>query len=122
MKVNKLVTKIENILPQTQCGLCGHGSCTPYAIAIANKKDTIDKCIPGGLAVLHELSNLTMQDPSVFIEKVQQQYKERKIAKIREDECIGCTKCLDVCPVDAIVGATKKMHTVINSECNGCVF
>lgn len=112
--------QIDAILPQTQCGLCGHGGCMPYATAIAQDHAAINLCPPGGVKTLKQLGELTQQDPSPFINEMQQQEKPRMLALIREDECIGCTKCIAACPVDAILGSAKQMHTIIASECTGC--
>lgn len=118
MKIDT-ITQIDNVLPQTQCGLCGHGGCLPYAKAIATG-DTIDKCPPGGIAVLEKLAEITGQNADLYREKVAAAAKPASLAIIREAECIGCMKCIKVCPVDAIVGAAKLMHTVISDACTGC--
>lgn len=112
--------EIDALLPQTQCGLCGYGGCMPYAEAIANSNAPINLCPPGGVNTLVALANLVGQNPSPFIADMQQKAKPKMIAVIRENECIGCTKCIQACPVDAILGGAKQMHTVITDECTGC--
>jgi electron transport complex protein RnfB len=116
---NPIVEQINELLPQTQCGQCGHPGCKPYAEAIANQTDPINRCPPGGEATIKALADLLdvealPLDAEAGVDSV------RKIAYIREDECIGCTKCIQACPVDAILGAAKQMHTVIIAECTGC--
>ena len=116
---NPIVEQINELLPQTQCGQCGHPGCKPYAEAIANQTDPINRCPPGGEATIKALADLLdvealPLDAEAGVDSV------RKIAYIREDECIGCTKCIQACPVDAILGAAKQMHTVIIPECTGC--
>ncbi len=113
-----IVDQIDNILPQTQCGQCGYPGCRPYAEAIANG-DRINKCPPGGESTINELADLLDTEP-LPLDDEHGEEKPRQVAVIREDECIGCTKCIQACPVDAILGAAKQMHTVIESECTGC--
>lgn len=115
---NPLVDTIDEILPQTQCGQCGYAGCRPYAEAIAGG-DEINKCPPGGQDTINALAELLdVEAPSLDAEHGEE--KPPMVAVIREAECIGCTKCIQACPVDAILGAAKQMHTVIESECTGC--
>ena len=113
-----VIDQIEDILPQTQCGQCGYPGCRPYAEAIA-KGEAINKCPPGGEQGIQELANLLGLEVIALDEEVKEK-EGTTVAFIREDECIGCTKCIQACPVDAIVGAAKFMHTVIIDECTGC--
>lgn len=115
---NPIVEQIDAILPQTQCGQCGYPGCRPYAEAIANG-DAINKCPPGGETTIAALADLLDVEP-LPLNGEHGEEKPRTVAVIREAECIGCTKCIQACPVDAILGAAKQMHTVIADECTGC--
>ncbi|WP_415911515.1 electron transport complex subunit RsxB [Neptuniibacter sp. QD37_11] len=115
---NPLVDQIDSILPQTQCGQCGYPGCRPYAEAIA-EGDAINKCPPGGQSTVETLADL-LDVEAIPLEGGAEEEPVKAVAYIREDECIGCTKCIQACPVDAILGAAKQMHTVITSECTGC--
>jgi electron transport complex protein RnfB len=112
-----IIDQVEALLPQTQCGQCGYPGCRPYAEAIANG-DKVNKCPPGGTATMEKLAELMGVDQEPLNAEAQESVK--KVAYIREDECIGCTKCIQACPVDAILGAGKLMHTVIAKDCTGC--
>ena len=113
------VERIDAALPQTQCQRCGYPACRPYAEAIARGEAAINRCPPGGAEGVRLLARITGQpvvplDPECGVEA------SPRIAVIDEDTCIGCTKCIQACPVDAIVGASKLMHTVIADLCTGC--
>ncbi|MGV6807934.1 MAG: electron transport complex subunit RsxB [bacterium] len=114
-----IVDQIDALLPQTQCGQCGHPGCRPYAEGIANG-EAINKCPPGGQATINALAELLDMEAPTLDEEHGESSDLPKVAFIREAECIGCTKCIQACPVDAILGAAKMMHTVIASECTGC--
>ena len=117
---NPVVEQINQVLPQTQCGQCGYPGCKPYAEAIANGEAPINQCPPGGqegirkLAALLDVEELELNPENGVADEVD------TIVEIIEADCIGCTKCIQVCPVDAIVGAAKHMHTIIGDECTGC--
>lgn len=112
--------EIDAILPQTQCELCGYKGCMPYAKALVENNAAIDLCPPGGVQGLKAIAHLLNKDPTPFIAEMEKKAKPKWLAVIREDECIGCTKCIQACPVDAILGSNKQMHTVISVECTGC--
>ncbi|MFT7373130.1 MAG: electron transport complex protein RnfB [Oleiphilaceae bacterium] len=115
---NPIVDEIDSLLPQTQCGQCGHPGCRPYAESIANGGD-INKCPPGGEATIQALAEL-LDVEATPLDSEHGTEIPKQVAIIREDECIGCTKCIQACPIDAILGSAKHMHTVIASECTGC--
>jgi len=117
---NIRIDAIDAILPQTQCELCTYKGCRPYSEAIVEKGERIDRCEPGGVETLRAIASIVDQDPEPFIPEMQKKTKAITLAVVREDECIGCTKCIQACPVDAIIGAAKKMHTVLTDICNGC--
>jgi electron transport complex protein RnfB len=114
------VKLIDNLLPQTQCGECGYPGCLPYAEALANGSATIDHCPPGGVKTVQALGALLGVDPAPYLAQAKLNTRPFAAAIIRETECIGCTKCIQACPVDAIVGSAKMMHTVLTHECTGC--
>ena len=114
-----LVEKIDAILPQTQCGQCGYAGCRPYAEAIAAGEADINRCPPGGANGVAALADLLGRDPEPLNAEHGAE-KPKMVAVIDEQSCIGCTLCIQACPVDAILGAAKHMHTVIARECTGC--
>jgi electron transport complex protein RnfB len=111
-----VVDRINALLPQTQCGQCSYPGCKPYAEAIAGGEADINRCPPGGETVILALADLLGRDPL----PLDGEEKPPMIAVIDEQTCIGCTLCIQACPVDAILGAAKQMHTVITVECTGC--
>lgn len=113
------VDRIDALLPQTQCEQCGYHGCRPYAEAMAAGKADINQCPPGGQSGIDKLAAL-LERASRSLNPANGIEKPRTLARIIEPECIGCTKCIQVCPVDAIVGAGKRMHTVIDDRCTGC--
>ena len=119
MKENALVEEIDSILPQTQCRRCGYSGCLPYAEAIAEGRADINQCPPGGDDGIRRLAVLLGKRP-VPLNPVHGSYQPCTVAMIDEEACIGCTLCIQACPVDAIVGAAKQAHTVIADECTGC--
>ena len=114
-----MIDQINAILPQTQCRQCGFQGCRPYAEAIAFGVADINQCPPGGDEGIIELAHLLGVNPKPLNPQFGQ-HKPKSVAFIIEEDCIGCVKCIAVCPVDAILGAAKFMHTVIASECTGC--
>ena len=119
-----LIQNIDALLPQTQCGLCGHrDGCLPYAKSIAEGEEA-NKCVPGGQPVANALAAL-LKRPQLLAEEsvwpIQSDGRPQRMkAIIREDECIGCTKCISACPVDAIIGSGKLMHSILTDLCTGC--
>ena len=115
----ELIERIDRLLPQTQCGQCGFEGCRPYAEALAHGEAGIDQCPPGGDAGARALARL-LGVPASPYDRDRGEHKPGIVAVIVEADCIGCTKCIQACPVDAIVGASKLMHTVIAPLCTGC--
>ena len=114
-----LVDAIDALLPQTQCTRCGYAGCRPYAAAVASGEADINQCPPGGDATIRALASHLGRayqplNPTNGVET------PPRIAVIDEERCIGCARCLPACPVDAIVGASRFMHTVVSVQCNGC--
>ena len=113
---NPLVEKIEGLLPQTQCGQCGYPGCHPYAEAIAKGEAEINLCPPGGEEGVRKLADLLGRE----VKPLDAEEKPKQVAVIDENICIGCTLCIQACPVDAIVGAAKQLHVIIEKQCTGC--
>ncbi|MYN01443.1 electron transport complex subunit RsxB [Pseudoduganella sp. DS3] len=114
-----LADRIEDVLPQTQCTKCGYKGCRPYAEAIASGEADINQCPPGGAEGIRRLSSVTGR-PVIPLNPVNGFERPRAVAFIDESLCIGCTLCIQACPVDAIMGAAKQMHTIIPEQCTGC--
>ncbi len=113
-----IVDRVNTLLPQTQCGQCGYPGCLPYAREIC-RGESINKCPPGGAETIIRLAKLLNRIASP-LNPAHGQFKLLALAFIRETECVGCTKCIQACPVDAIIGGPNLMHTVIEEECTGC--
>ena len=116
VEADPIVEKIDAILPQSQCGQCGYPGCKPYAEAIANG-DVITKCVPGGRPTVVKIAEIMGVDVPAMDDVAE---PEEMVAFIDENMCIGCTKCIQACPVDAIIGTNKAMHTIIADLCTGC--
>jgi electron transport complex protein RnfB len=115
----KIAARIDALLPQTQCTRCGYGGCAPYAAAIADGEAQINQCPPGGAATIDALAHL-LNRPVLPLNPANGVESPPRVAWIDEARCIGCARCLAPCPVDAIVGAQKYMHTVLADRCTGC--
>ena len=114
-----IVDAVNKLLPQTQCGKCGFHGCRPYAEAIVAGNAEINQCPPGGNSTILQLARL-LGTRAVPLNPEFGKESPKKVAYIEEQLCIGCVKCIQACPVDAIIGAPKQMHTVITQECTGC--
>jgi electron transport complex protein RnfB len=117
---NPIIEQINAILPQTQCGQCNYPGCKPYATAIANGEAPINQCPPGGVEGIKKLAELLDLEVLDLNPENGEANAIDMVVEIVEEDCIGCTKCIQVCPVDAIVGAAKQMHTIILDACTGC--
>ncbi len=115
-----VVDRIDAILPQTQCGQCTYAGCRPYAEAIAAGQADINQCPPGGEATIIALADLLDVEVKPLNAEHGEEKPHKTVVRIDENTCIGCTLCIQACPIDAILGAAKQMHTVIESECTGC--
>ena len=114
------IDAVEALLPGTQCKDCGYDGCRPYAQAMLESGETIAKCKPGGQWALNRLAEYFALDPKAYLEEVLAEYKPATVARIEKEACIGCTKCIEVCPIDAIMGAAKALHEVLPDLCSGC--
>jgi Na+-translocating ferredoxin:NAD+ oxidoreductase subunit B len=114
-----LAQAIDALLPQTQCRRCGFDGCLPYATALARQETELNRCPPGGAPVIERLAAL-LGRPALPLDPACGSESSPQVAWIDEPACIGCARCLDDCPTDAIIGARKRMHTVIAADCSGC--
>ena len=114
-----LIERLDRLLPQTQCGQCGFDGCRPYAKAMAHGEARVDRCPPGGDAGALALARLLRVDVIPY-DRDRGEHKPASVAVVVEQDCIGCTKCIQACPVDAIIGGSKLMHVVIAPLCTGC--
>ncbi|MBB4126346.1 electron transport complex protein RnfB [Xanthomonas translucens] len=114
-----LLERLDRLLPQTQCGQCGFDGCRPYAAAMARGEAQVDRCPPGGDAGARALARVLGSAPLPY-DRRRGTHKPPQVALVIEADCIGCTKCIQACPVDAIVGGAKHMHTVLAPLCTGC--
>lgn len=119
-RTQRISTRLDELLPQTQCRQCGFDGCKPYADAIARRAAPINSCPPGGVRTANAIAELIGADRVAEIKPVKPIGNDLGLVLIDEDRCIGCTKCLPVCPVDAIIGAQKQLHIVISNVCTGC--
>ena len=119
LDADALVERLDRLLPQTQCGQCGYAGCRPYAEAMASGTAGIDRCPPGGDAGARALARLLGVAPLPY-DRALGEHRPPEVALVVEADCIGCTKCIQACPVDAIVGGNKRMHVVLEPLCTGC--
>ena len=114
-----LIERLDRLLPQTQCGQCGYPGCRPYAEAMSRNEAGVDHCPPGGDAGARALAH-ALGVPARSYDRARGTHKPPQVAVVVEADCIGCTKCIQACPVDAIIGGAKHMHVVIEPLCTGC--
>lgn len=118
-QIESLIESVNQKLPQTQCAQCGYPGCRPYANAIIKDDAPINQCPPGGQALIENLAEYLGKE-IIPLDEERGENKPPQVVKIVEADCIGCTLCILACPVDAIVGASRLMHTVIGEHCTGC--
>ena len=118
--MDDLADRLDALLPQTQCTRCGYSACRPYAEAMARGEADINRCPPGGAAGIARLAQASGREIRALDPSCGTEQNVETVARIVEADCIGCTKCIQACPVDAIVGAMNLMHTVLTDDCNGC--
>ncbi|STX30212.1 iron-sulfur cluster binding protein [Legionella beliardensis] len=114
------IDKLDAVLPQTQCGECGFSGCMPYAEALIQGSAPINLCPPGGEQTVIALANLLQIDATPYLDAAKANKRAPSVAQIHEADCVGCTKCIQACPVDAIAGSAKLMHVILTTECTGC--
>ncbi|VFP81711.1 electron transport complex subunit RsxB [Candidatus Erwinia haradaeae] len=119
VKKDPIIDQIDNLLPQSQCGQCGYPGCLPYANAISVNNENINKCVPGGTETMLQIADMLNIEPQPLSNSSTEKY-QNIVAWINENNCIGCTKCIHVCPVDAIIGSKRVIHTVFSDICTGC--
>ncbi|WAI18168.1 MAG: RnfABCDGE type electron transport complex subunit B [Buchnera aphidicola (Acyrthosiphon caraganae)] len=119
-KKDPFIDIVDELLPQSQCAQCGYSGCYPYAKAIVQNSEEIDKCIPGGADLILEIANvLNIKEPKENL-TIDNKKQKKTTVWIDEKNCVGCSKCAIFCPVDAIVGAPNFIHTVLQKFCTGC--
>ena len=118
-RTDTVVDRVNDLLPQTQCAQCGYAGCRPYAEAIVAGEAPINRCAPGGADTIAGLARLLEQEP-LQLDTSFGEHKPQRVALIDEALCIGCVRCVEACPVDAIAGAPRFMHTVLADRCTGC--
>ena len=118
--LSSLVERIDALLPQTQCQACHYAACKPYAEAIVYEQASMTLCAPGGVETLAAIATVLQRPYQALVDTVLNNERKPSLAVIDEALCIGCTKCIQACPVDAIIGAGKQMHVILQAECTGC--
>ena len=118
-ETDALAARVDALLPQTQCRRCGYDACRPYAEALARGEAELNRCPPGGPELIGELATI-LDRPALPLDPNCGAEGPPRVAFIDEPACIGCARCLEPCPTDAIIGARKRMHTVIAADCSGC--